>query len=237
MNLTGDGNGFDMLTMPQVLRARVPTANFFQQQGYERNPVARRTGVVANLIADIESKMAHAAQAQGARELAAGFSGFRSPPRVTAARRRSPRPGRPPGDASSSLDVCESLGQRETVGAGQEIGDVIGDGRFRGAVSFCFPVTPSKKNATGTFKICEMCWRRLAPIRFVPFSYFCTCWNVRPSFSPSFSCSFPASAAACAHGHPHICPWGSETFSPSSGFAPQREVGRFSFGSEIAKQG
>jgi len=73
MNLTGDGNGFDMVTMPQALRARVPTANFFQQQGYERNPVARRTGVVANLIADIESKMGHGAQAQGARDLAAAF--------------------------------------------------------------------------------------------------------------------------------------------------------------------
>ena len=44
MNLTGDGNGFDMVTMPQTLRERVPTANFFQQSGYERNPVARRTG-------------------------------------------------------------------------------------------------------------------------------------------------------------------------------------------------
>jgi hypothetical protein len=73
MNLTGDGNGFDMVTMPQALRARVPTANFFQQQGYERNPVARRTGVVANLIADIEGKMSHGAQAQGARELASAF--------------------------------------------------------------------------------------------------------------------------------------------------------------------
>ncbi|HVR55914.1 MAG TPA: hypothetical protein VMT72_03705 [Pseudolabrys sp.] len=73
MNLTGDGNGFDMVTMPQALRARVPTANFFQQQGYDRNPVARRTGVVANLIADIESKMSRGAQAQGARDLAAAF--------------------------------------------------------------------------------------------------------------------------------------------------------------------
>jgi hypothetical protein len=73
MNLTGDGNGFDMVTMPQALRARVPTANFFQHQGYERNPVARRTGVVANLIADIESKMSRGAQAQGARDLAAAF--------------------------------------------------------------------------------------------------------------------------------------------------------------------
>jgi len=73
MNLTGDGNGFDMVTMPQALRARVPTANFFQQQGYERNPVARRTGVVANLIADIENKMNQGAQAQGSRDLAGVF--------------------------------------------------------------------------------------------------------------------------------------------------------------------
>jgi hypothetical protein len=55
------------------LRTRVPTANFFQQQGYERNPVARRTGVVANLIADIEDKMNRGVQAQGARDLAAAF--------------------------------------------------------------------------------------------------------------------------------------------------------------------
>jgi hypothetical protein len=73
MNLTGDGNGFDMLTMPQDLRERVPTANFFQPQGYERNPVARRTGVVANLFADIESKMAKSAQAPGAKDLASAF--------------------------------------------------------------------------------------------------------------------------------------------------------------------
>jgi hypothetical protein len=73
MNLTGDSTGLDMVTMPQELRARVPTANFFQQQGYERNPVARRTGVVANLIADIEAKMGQGAQAQGSRELAAAF--------------------------------------------------------------------------------------------------------------------------------------------------------------------
>jgi hypothetical protein len=73
MNLTGDSTGLDMVTMPQELRTRVPTANFFQQQGYERNPVARRTGVVANLIGDIEAKMGQAAQAQGSRELAAAF--------------------------------------------------------------------------------------------------------------------------------------------------------------------
>ena len=59
--------------MPAALRARVPTANFFQQSGYERNPVARRTGVVANLIADIDGKMQRAAFAPGARDLAAAF--------------------------------------------------------------------------------------------------------------------------------------------------------------------
>ena len=73
MNLTGDGNGIDMIAMPAAMRERVPTANFFQRSGYERNPVARRTGVVAGLIADIENKMMRGAQAPGARELAAAF--------------------------------------------------------------------------------------------------------------------------------------------------------------------
>ena len=73
MNLTGDGNGFDMVTMPQALRERVPTANFFQQSGYERNPVARRTAVVAGLLADIEGKMMRASLAPGAKDLAAAF--------------------------------------------------------------------------------------------------------------------------------------------------------------------
>jgi hypothetical protein len=73
MNLTGDGNGFDMVTMPADMRARVPTANFFQQQGYERNPVARRTGIVSALIVEIEGKMASASHSQGAKDLAAAF--------------------------------------------------------------------------------------------------------------------------------------------------------------------
>jgi hypothetical protein len=73
MNFTGDGNGLDMVTMPPALRQLVPTANFFQQSGYERNPVARRTGVVAALFATIEAKMNQAAQSQGARDLAAAF--------------------------------------------------------------------------------------------------------------------------------------------------------------------
>ena len=73
MNLTGDGNGFDMVTMSRDMRERVPTANFFQRSGYERNPVARRTAVVAGLIAEIEGHMARGAQSPGARDLAAAF--------------------------------------------------------------------------------------------------------------------------------------------------------------------
>jgi hypothetical protein len=73
MNLTGDGNGFDMVTMPQAFRIQVPTANFFQQQGYERNPVARRTKVVAGLIAEIQGHMNRNAATPGSRDLAAAY--------------------------------------------------------------------------------------------------------------------------------------------------------------------
>ncbi len=71
MNLTGDSTGLDMITMSPDARAQVPTSNFFQRNGYERNPVARRTGVVGNLIADIDGKMQRGAQAAGSKELAA----------------------------------------------------------------------------------------------------------------------------------------------------------------------
>jgi len=73
MNLTGDSTGLDMVMMPAEFRSRVPTANFFQQRGYDRNPVARRTGVVAKLIADMESQMARGAQSPGAKDLASVF--------------------------------------------------------------------------------------------------------------------------------------------------------------------
>src|SRR6266853_157972 len=68
----------------------------------------------------------------------------------------------------------EGLGQRQAVGGSDKIG------------------APSKKNATGTCRIWEICCSRLAPIRFVPFSYFCTCWNVSDSASPSFSWLIPS---------------------------------------------
>ncbi len=73
MNLTGDGNGFDLVTMPEDLRKVVPTSNFFQPSGYARNPVARRTGTVARLFAELEGDMARNQNTPGAQDLAGAF--------------------------------------------------------------------------------------------------------------------------------------------------------------------
>src|SRR4029078_5221001 len=67
MNFTGDGNGFDMVMMPEAMRQCVPTANFFQPNGYERHPIARRTGTVAALVESVETKMDQGSRAPGAR--------------------------------------------------------------------------------------------------------------------------------------------------------------------------
>ena len=73
MNLTGDGTGLDMVTMPQAMREQVPTANFFQRSGYERNPVAIRHNTVARLLAITDSRMDSNSNLPGAKELAASF--------------------------------------------------------------------------------------------------------------------------------------------------------------------
>lgn len=73
MNLTGDGNGFDMVSMPQAMREKVPTSNFFTQSGYEHNPVARRNNTVAKLLAATDMVMDRESALPGARDLAAAF--------------------------------------------------------------------------------------------------------------------------------------------------------------------
>jgi hypothetical protein len=73
MNLTGDGTGLDMVTMPQAMREQVPTSNFFQRNGYERNPVAIRNNTVAKLLAVTDSRMDSNSNNQGAKDLAAAF--------------------------------------------------------------------------------------------------------------------------------------------------------------------
>ncbi|MDQ8726699.1 hypothetical protein [Bradyrhizobium sp. LHD-71] len=73
MNLTGDGSGLDIIMMPQVMRERVPTSNFFQRRGYERNTVASRNNTVAKLLSVTDARMDAAVQQPGARDLAASF--------------------------------------------------------------------------------------------------------------------------------------------------------------------
>lgn len=69
MNLTGDGNGFDMLSLTPEMRAKVPTSNFFQRLGYERNPIAGRTKVVEKLIAETNAVMDNRITFEGAKDL------------------------------------------------------------------------------------------------------------------------------------------------------------------------
>jgi hypothetical protein len=73
MNLTGDGTGLDMVTMPQAMREQVPTSNFFQRGGYERNPVAIRHNTVAKLLAVTDERMDFNSGKPGAKELAGAF--------------------------------------------------------------------------------------------------------------------------------------------------------------------
>ncbi len=73
MNLTGDGNGFDMITMPAAWRDKVPTSNFFQKSGWRDNPVAQRNNVVGKLIAATDARMDEEARKAGARELSAAL--------------------------------------------------------------------------------------------------------------------------------------------------------------------
>jgi hypothetical protein len=77
MNLTGDGNGFDMVLMPSDMRTKVPTSNFFQRGGYERNPVASVNDTVAKLFAATNAKMDSESALTGAKNLAALFETHR----------------------------------------------------------------------------------------------------------------------------------------------------------------
>ena len=73
MNLTGDGTGLDMVTMPQPMREQVPTSNFFQRGGYEPNPVAIRNNTVAKLLDVTDRRMDSNSNLPGAKDLAAAF--------------------------------------------------------------------------------------------------------------------------------------------------------------------
>jgi hypothetical protein len=73
MNLTGDGNGIDIVMMPLEWRDKVPTSNFFRKGGYESNPIAIRNNVVSKLFEAINATMDEEIQLEGAAQLSALF--------------------------------------------------------------------------------------------------------------------------------------------------------------------
>jgi len=73
MNLTGDGNGCDLVSMPQDMRELIPTSNFFRRVGYERNPIAILHNNAASLFAAIDAIMDSKSTLPGAKELAAAY--------------------------------------------------------------------------------------------------------------------------------------------------------------------
>jgi hypothetical protein len=69
MNLSGPAHGFEMM---QPVGARMPTSNFFERKGYERNPIAAgKTG--AQLLAKIGEIMDRNVQKPGAQRFAKIF--------------------------------------------------------------------------------------------------------------------------------------------------------------------
>ena len=97
MNLTGDGTGLDMVTMPQAMREQVPTSNFFQRGGYERNPVAIRHNTVAKLLAITDTQ-------DGRQQQSAGRQGTGGVVLAEPLSRRMPGPtSRRPGSAFATL--------------------------------------------------------------------------------------------------------------------------------------
>src|SRR3984885_11879933 len=54
------------------------------------------------------------------------------------------------------------------------------------------PGAPSKKNSTGTRRMCAICCNRLAPTRLMPFSYFWICWKVRSRPWARAVCDMPS---------------------------------------------
>ena len=78
MNLSGDGNGLDMITMPEYLRAKVPTANFFARGGYDRNPMVVENNVVSTLILATNAAMDEASALTGAKHLERAFLAIES---------------------------------------------------------------------------------------------------------------------------------------------------------------
>jgi hypothetical protein len=79
MNLMGDGSGFDVISMPEDMRAKVPTANMFQRGGYERNAIVRKFNTISGLLSATDAKMDAQTDLPGAKELETAFEAAAAP--------------------------------------------------------------------------------------------------------------------------------------------------------------
>jgi hypothetical protein len=59
--------------MPSPLRDRVPTANFFERNGYQANPVVIRNNIVTRLLATTNAEMDENSALPGAKALASVY--------------------------------------------------------------------------------------------------------------------------------------------------------------------
>lgn len=95
MNLAGPGHGFEMM---QPIARDMPTSNFFERGGYERNPVVHeKTG--AQLLARLDEIMDRNVQKTGAVKFAKIFDGIAkrldTSPRVKTSVTDAPQPFKP----------------------------------------------------------------------------------------------------------------------------------------------
>ncbi len=80
MNLMGDGSGYDVISMPEDMRPKVPTANMFQRGGYERNAIVRKFNTVTSLLSATDAKMDTQTDLPGAKEMEAAFDAVAAQP-------------------------------------------------------------------------------------------------------------------------------------------------------------
>ena len=73
MNLTGDGNGFDMIDDAARLARSGADREFFSASRLCDNPVAQRNNVVGRLIAATDARMDEEISKPGAKQLAAAL--------------------------------------------------------------------------------------------------------------------------------------------------------------------
>src|SRR5262245_15984841 len=89
------------------------------------------------------------------------------------------------------LNLHESLDEHEPIYRREEVGQIGGRRSLFNFIGLDQELRRAFEEERH-WDLQDMRCRRLAPMRFVPLSYFCTCWNVGPRPSASFSWLIPS---------------------------------------------